>query len=146
MKNNIWSMFKRDESRSVNGALLVITRKDDGTPDISVTVKRIHNSHQEFADTAALLKRERQYQLDKANDEDAQKIMADITKESVIRTCVKAWTGFTEEDGVTEMPCTVDNVRRVEAVLPELFDSIVEFGADAQNYVGEFNEAETIKN
>lgn len=144
--NNIWTMFKRDENRAANGAELIIARNDDGTPRISVTVKRIHNSHQEFADTAALLKRERQYQLDKANDEDTQKMMADITKESVIRTCVTAWTGFVEQDGVTVMPCTVDNVRRIEAALPELFDSIVEFGADPQNYVGEFNEAETIKN
>lgn len=146
MKNNIWSMFKRDESRNTNGAVLILTRNDDGTPAISVTVMRIHNANQAFADTAALLKRERQYQLDKANAEDSQKLMADITKESVIRTCVKSWTGFTEDDGVTEMPCTVDNVRRIEKLLPELFDSIVEFGADPQNYVGEFNEAETIKN
>lgn len=143
---NIFSKFKRNDDAINNGKLMVIGYEND--KPIGVIVARIHESNVKYETQLANVKKLRQSELDrirKADEEQFQKVITKITEDVICEACIVGFVGLTDENGAT-FEFTPENVRRIKDDLPELFDKIVLFGTDSANYVGEFNEADSVKN
>lgn len=143
---NIFSKFKRNDDAINNGKLMVIGYENE--QPIGVLVARIHESNVKYETQLANVRKTRQAELDrirKADEDQFQKVITKITEDVICETCVVGFVGLTDENGAP-FEFTSDNVRRIRNDLPELFDKIVQFGTDATNYVGEFNEADSVKN
>lgn len=143
---NIFSKFKRNDDAINNGKLMVIGYEND--KPIGVIVARIHESNVKYETQLANVKKLRQSELDrirKADEEQFQKVITKITEDVICESCIVGFVGLTDENGAT-FEFTPENVRRIKDDLPELFDKIVLFGTDSANYVGEFNEADSVKN
>lgn len=141
---SIWTQFERNEDRATNGAKLVLGTDKDGA-EIAVWVGRVHVSNLQFKQAVSNLRKERQSAIDSAKGEAHTELMSELTREGTARACILKWTGFTHKDG-TPMELTQDNVQLIKESLPELFDKIITFGVDDSNYLGTFDEVETLKN
>ena len=143
---NIFSKFKRNDDAINNGKLMVIGYDND--KPIGVMVARIHESNVKYETQLNNVKKTRQAELDrirKADEEQFQKIITKITEDVICDACIVGFVGVKDENGV-ELAFTPENVRRIKDELPELFDKICAFGTDSTNYVGEFDETESVKN
>lgn len=140
---NIWDL-QRNETRIAHGAVMVLGKNAE-KQDVSVTVARIHHSNKAFQTAAENIKKIRQTEIDSAKPEDLQKIMSEITTEAAKISCITGWANFTFKDG-SPMPCTQENIEFIHTTLPELFDRIVQFGVSDANYLGTFNEEDSVKN
>jgi hypothetical protein len=65
-----------------------------------------------------------------AGDEAYNKLVREAFAEAVIT----AWEGVTEEDGVTEMPCTRENVLRMFEESPDFFRRVDDFATSREPY------------
>lgn len=144
---NIFAKFKRDEDAINNGRLMITGYDADGKP-VGVMVARIHESNNKYATQLTNLRKTRQTELErirKVDEEKFQELITGITEDVICDTCIVGYVGLTDENGKA-LEATPETARRIKDDLPELFDKIVVFGTDAKNYVGEFDENESVKN
>lgn len=143
---NIFAKFKRNDDAINNGKLLVLGY-ENGAP-IGVMVARIHESNTKYETQLNNIKKSRQTELDrirKADEEQFMKLIEDITGDVICDACIVGFVGLSDENG-QPLEFTPENVKRIKNDLPELFEQISQFGLDSKNYVGEFDETESVKN
>lgn len=144
---NIFAKFKRNNDAINNGKLMVLGYDADSKP-IGVLVARIHESNLQYEAYLNNIKKTRQTELDrirKVDEEQFQKVIMSLTEEAISSTCIVGFVGLKDENG-NDLTFTRENVDRIKCELPELYDKICAFGSDPTNYVGEFNEADSVKN
>lgn len=140
---NIWD-YTRNDTRINDGAVLTFGTAPNGNK-VTARIARIHHSNKAFKQAAENIKKMRQSEIDAAEGDALQEIMSSITTEAAKIACITGWTEFTHKDG-SPMDCTKDNIDFIEKALPELFDRMIQFGATDANYIGTFDEDESVKN
>lgn len=145
---NLYKKFARNESRSVITGAPLLLSVEDGESSI-MYVARAHYSNPEYNAALEELQRKNQQKLEalrKAGDKKATaEYESDLVIEAIALTCVKGVDNVTGEDG---MPFVVTpaNVVKLFKDLPELAEKVLVFAVDASNYVGTFDEDESLKN
>ena len=59
--------------------------------------------------------------------------------------CIKGWANVEGADG-NLLEYTEENIRKIHDELPELIEELYKFGVNDSNYVGSFDEEESLKN
>lgn len=139
----IWN-FKRNAVRAAEGAKLVLGVLEDGT-EIFARIKRVHASNKEFANDSKSRQRGMQKMLEAMTDEQRNEKLGELAEDSFAATCIVSWNGFTDENGA-ELKCDADGIQFIRTNLPELFDTMLEFGTQAKHFIGSFNEDDEVKN
>lgn len=136
---NIFAQFKRDNDRIVSGAPFEIEK------GVVIMVARMHESNPAFKKLAQQYMTEKQASLDAIKDvTERTEATAKLSEDAFAQTCIKSWTGIEDANGLIE--CTPENIERLRKEVPELWDSIMRFGMNPANYLGSFDEEESLKN
>lgn len=146
---NIFKKFKRDDARSfIKGAPLVLGTNEDGSEAV-IYVARAHSSNPEYRAVMDKLTQQNQQELQQLLKSKKDKEHTDrielLLRQAIRDTCIKGWNNVHDEN---DMPLLYnqDSVARICAELPELEDKIVEFALNSSNFVGTFDEEESLKN
>lgn len=142
---NIYAKYQRNEKRAQDGAPMVLGKNDDGN-DVIIFVKRLHPSNVAFKNYVEAAQKQHQREVDSKIKSVRDEISTKITSDAVEHTCIVGWTENMQDAQGNLISFTPENVARIRNDLPELFDAIIIFGADDANYVGTFDESETVKN
>lgn len=147
---NIYKKFKTNEARSViTGAPLVIGTDANGK-DAIIYVARAHHSNPEYKAEVDRLTQQNQSKLNNLNKDkdksDYNKFLGELVELAIKRTCVKSWTDNITDEHDLPLLYSDASIEKLWADLPELADDIIQFALNASNYVGTFDEDESLKN
>lgn len=142
---DLYAKYKRNEARVQEGAPMIIGQTADGE-DVIIYVARIHSSNAQFKAYVENLRRTNKRKLDTATPDEQNEIYTKFAEDAAEATCVKGWTANMQDMDGNLIAYSPEAVHKIRTDLPELFTAIMDFGADASNYVGSFDENEAVKN
>ena len=147
---NIFKKFKANEARSViTGAPFVIGTDDNGN-DAIIYIARAHHSNPEYKAEIDRLMQQHQSKLNnlsKDKDKAAHtKFIGELVELAIKRTCIKAWSDNITDENNLPLLYSEASIEKLWADLPDLVDDIVSFAINSANYVGSFDEEESLKN
>lgn len=138
---DIFKQFKRNDDTIVNGAKLILDAKGEAF----ILVARMHQSNPQFKKAGQKMMQQNQRQLDAITDDaERQELLASLSEMAAADVCITGWEGL-EVDG-QPFVYSKENAHRIRTELPELFEQIVQFATTSSNYVGTFDEDESLKN
>lgn len=138
---DIFKQFKRNDDVIVNGAKMIL----DAEGKVYILVGRMHQSNPKFKKAGQKMMEQHQRQIDAIVDDAAkQEFISDLSSMAAAEVLITGWEGL-EMNG-QPFPFSTDNAHRIRTELPELFEQIMAFALDSKNYVGTFNEEESLKN
>lgn len=136
---DILAKFKRNDDLIVNGAKM---RLDAST---WIGIARMHDSNPQFKKVSENIARQQQSRIDATKDEkERNELFGELATEAFAQVCVTGWSNITMGGEVLE--CNEMNILRIRKELPELWDEMLKFAMNSANYVGTFNEADSLKN
>lgn len=130
---NLQKKFKTDDNLEVNG---IIIKMDE---ELTFTIARAGGANKAF--NRKTRKATQPYRRQIASGAVDDELMAGIMKKVFCQTCLKAWTGVTDENGKA-VPCNVENALALFTELPELYDQLQEDATNAQLFLADIKEAE----
>lgn len=143
---NIFKHFRRNNDLIVQGALCVIGEDDDGK-EISFRIARAHDSYAVFQNSVQDKIESKKRTLDslaKTDKRAESKLRTELVLAAFVETCIKGWSNVKDENG-NDLPYSEDALQKI-ADLPELVEDLFKFASTDSNYVGEFDEKESLKN
>jgi len=139
---DIFKQFRRDEDRIVSGAKFYL----DKANDVWIKVARMHESNPVFKKAGQAKAEFHQAELErlKDNKEAHTEFLNKLGAETMADVLITGWNNL-EMNG-EPFAYSVDNAHLIRTELPELFEQLTQFALNPKNYVGSFNEEESLKN
>jgi len=144
---NIFKHFRRNNDLIVNGAKCVIGKNEKGE-EVYFLIARAHESYPVYGPAIqdALERNKREIDAaEKRSKAEHTKLRSDIVLKVFADNCIKGWSNVEGADG-SLLEYTEENIRKIYDELPELIEELYKFGVDDSNYVGSFDEEESLKN
>lgn len=135
---DILERYKRDDKRIADGFKFELGQ------GAFIRVARLHESNPRFKKVTETLSRQRQHEIDRLKGAAKAAVFAEITEEAF------AQIGITEIVGVTiggeEIKADPTGIARIRSEVPELWNDLIREACTDANYIGSFDEDESVKN
>ena len=144
---NLFKAFKRNDDLIKHGRRHVVGETDNGQ-EIAFIVARAHESNEKFqAEVQRRLEAKRRTldSLAKSDKTRESKLRTEIVMSAFAEVCIKGWENVADEND-QPLEYSEENVQKIATLLPELLEDLFKFASDDTNYVGEFDEADALKN
>lgn len=130
--------YKRDTGRTEKGFKFVLGK------DAYIRIARMHDSNPQFKAATDALVRQRQHELDNLKGRSKNEAYADIAEAAFGQVCITEIVGVTLGDDV--ITADAIGIARIKTEVPELWQELMTAAIDASNYIGEFDEENSLKN
>lgn len=135
---DLLSRYKRHDDLIQHGAILEL---GEGA---SAHIARMHDSNPQYKKVTEQLARQRQYELDNLKGQKKNTAYAEIAEEAFAQVCITKLTNIRIGGDVIEADAI--GIARIRSETPEFFQKMMQFAMDDSNYVGSFNEENSVKN
>ena len=135
---DLLSRYKRHDDLIQQGAILEL---GEGA---SAHIARMHDSNPQYKKVTEQLARQRQYELDNLKGQKKNTAYAEIAEEAFAQVCITKLTNI--RIGGDAIEADAIGIARIRSETPEFFQKMMQFAMDDSNYVGSFNEENSVKN
>lgn len=135
---DLLSRYKRHDDLIQHGALLEL---GEGA---SAHIARMHDSNPQYKKVTEQLARQRQYELDNLKGQKKNAAYTEIAEEAFAQVCITKLTNI--RIGGDAIEADAIGIARIRSETPEFFQKMMQFAMDDSNYVGTFNEENSVKN
>ena len=135
---DLLSRYKRHDDLIQQGAILEL---GEGA---SAHIARMHDSNPQYKKVTEQLARQRQYELDNLKGQKKNTAYAEIAEEAFAQVCITKLTNI--RIGGDAIEADAIGIARIRSETPEFFQKMMQFAMDDTNYVGTFNEENSVKN